>query len=134
MFTTYLKSNKLAAILYPTTPAPAMQLKGPENAHVEPPSAKGALVDAAALYGRNTKAASAAGLPALSVPVGLTKPVQGAPARSPGSERLPVGMELVGAPGDDERLLALGRALQKLTPAIPDPVTMAIWSEGIYHV
>lgn len=133
-FTTYLKSNKLAALCYPTTPAPALQLKGPESAHVELPSQPGTLVDAGEVYSRNTRAASAAGLPALSIPVGLTKPVPGAPARSPGSERLPVGLELVGAPGDDERLLALGRALQKLVPSIPDPVTMAAWAEGLYHV
>jgi mandelamide amidase len=134
VFTTYLKINRLAALVYPTTPAPALQLKGPENGHVELASSPGTLVDASTLYSRNTKAASAAGLPALSVPIGLTKPVPGAPTKSPGSERLPVGLELVGAPGDDERLLALGRALQKLVPAIPDPVTMAIWSEGVSHV
>ena len=91
------------------------------------------LVDAAALYSRNTRPASAAGLPAVSVPVGLTKPVVGAPARSPGSERLPVGLELVGASGDDERVLALGRALLSLMPAIPDPVNVARWGEGVTH-
>jgi hypothetical protein len=139
----------------------------------------GVAVDADHAYGRNTVAAAVAGLPSLSIPVGLTA----GPASSPGGggalkggapspdrrrqmaaagsagispgrqahvasgspalaagqiqtpnnnlPRVPVAMELVGAPGSDSKLLALGRGFQRLVGPLPDPCLMARWGEGV---
>jgi mandelamide amidase len=48
-----------------------------------------------------------AGIPGLSLPVGLT------------SARLPVGIELDGPAGSDDRLLALGQAIEALVAPMP---------------
>jgi mandelamide amidase len=60
-------------------------------------------------YVRNTDPASGAGLPALSVPAGLTP------------DGLPVGMELVGPAGSDDVVLAIGEALEAARGPVPGP-------------
>ena len=50
-----------------------------------------------------TRSVNLAGLPALAVPAGFT------------SDGLPVGMQLIGRPGEEERLLEVGRAFQEAT-------------------
>ena len=60
-------------------------------------------------YVRNTDPASGAGLPALSVPAGLT------------GDGLPVGMELVGPAGTDDVVLAIGEALEAARGPVPGP-------------
>jgi len=128
VFATLLKSHKLACIVYPTTPLPASAMLGEEHNLVE---LNGELVDATAAYSRNTCAASAAGLPALSIPCGMTKPRVGAPKGSPGAERLPVSLEFVADSNDDEKLLSLGRAVQRLQSAIMDPLVLRKWAGGL---
>jgi Asp-tRNA(Asn)/Glu-tRNA(Gln) amidotransferase A subunit family amidase len=130
VFTTLLKSQKLAALVYPTTPLPAAAARGADGTGVE---LNGQVVDAAAAYTRNTRVAAAAGLPALSVPCGMTKPRPGAPKGSPGAERLPVALEFVAAPEEDERLLSLGRAFQRLQSLLPDPIVMRRWGGGVTY-
>lgn len=127
IFTTVMRQHKLVAMVYPTTPLPSAPLKGTQVEH------NGQLVDATSIYTRNTKAASAAGLPALSVPCGMTKPRPGAPAGSPAAERLPVGLEFIAAPNDDERLLSIGRAFQRLQSLLPDPIVMRKWASGVTY-
>jgi Asp-tRNA(Asn)/Glu-tRNA(Gln) amidotransferase A subunit family amidase len=128
VFATLLKAHKLACIVYPTTPLPAAAMLGEERNLVE---LNGELVDATAAYSRNTSAASAAGLPALSIPCGMTRPRVGAPKGSPGAERLPVSLEFVADANDDERLLSLGRAIQRLQSAMTDPLLLRKWSNGV---
>lgn len=60
-------------------------------------------------YVRNTAVGSAAGIPGVVVPAGLT------------SNGLPVGIELGAPSGGDRRLLAIARAVEELTPALPAP-------------
>ena len=60
-------------------------------------------------YLRNTDPASGAGLPALSVPAGLT------------GDDVPVGMELVGPAGTDDVVLAIGEALEAARGPLPGP-------------
>ncbi len=86
--------------------------------------------DATALYTRNLAPAAVAGLPALIVPCGLSKPRQGAAPGTVESLRLPCALEFVGADGDDERLLELGAAFQALAPLLPDPVVVAHWQSA----
>lgn len=57
---------------------------------------------------RNTDPGSNAGLPGITVPVGL-------------SEGLPVGLSLDGAPGSDRLLLSLALEMEKLSPKVSAP-------------
>lgn len=57
---------------------------------------------------RNTDPGSNAGLPGLTLPVGL-------------SDGLPVGLSLDGAPGSDRLLLSLGMEIEKLFPTVSAP-------------
>ena len=52
-------------------------------------------------------------------------------AGSPGAERLPVSLEFVADANDDERLLSLGRAIQRLQSAMTDPLLLRKWSNGV---
>jgi indoleacetamide hydrolase len=60
-------------------------------------------------YIRNTDPGSNAGIPGLSLPAGLTK------------SNLPVGLELDGPVGGDQRLLALGLAIETALGVLPPP-------------
>jgi Asp-tRNA(Asn)/Glu-tRNA(Gln) amidotransferase A subunit family amidase len=130
MFSTLMKQHSLACVVYPSTPLPSAQLRGIGSTQVE---INGEVVDANSLYTRNTSAAAAAGLPALTIPVGLTKPFPGAPKGSPGAERLPVALEFVADSNDDERLLSVGRAVQRVMVAISDPLVIRKWNSGITY-
>ena len=61
------------------------------------------------IYTQNTEPASNAGLPALTLPIGLTP------------EGLPVGIEIDGPQGSDKRLLQIGLALEKILGKLPAP-------------
>jgi len=91
------------AILCPTAPGPAF-----------PIGARGADPLAAYLADVFTVPASLAGLPAVSVPAGLSR------------ERLPVGMQLTGPAGSEPLLLAAARAVERDT----EP---AGWPPGAIH-
>ncbi len=85
------------AILCPTSPEPAFPLGSKTG-------------DPLSMYLADvfTVPASLAGLPAVSVPVGLS------------SEGLPIGMQLVGTAGSEPTLLALARAVEKASGAAAD--------------
>jgi len=57
----------------------------------------------------NTDPGSNAGIPGLSLPLGLT------------SDGLPVGVALDGPAGSDRRLLGIGLALEKVLKPVPAP-------------
>jgi len=82
------------AILMPTTPSPAFKL-GEK------------LADPLALYLEDifTVSINLAGLPAISIPAGLTPPTPTAPS-------LPVGLQLIAAPFDEPTLLRAARTLE----------------------
>jgi aspartyl-tRNA(Asn)/glutamyl-tRNA(Gln) amidotransferase subunit A len=56
-----------------------------------------------------TVSANLAGLPAISLPVGLDH------------DGLPLGMQLMAAPFAEERLLAAAQSLESLLPQLPEP-------------
>lgn len=127
----------VTALVCPTAPVAAMPPAGDGGAagsslcsdsvdvHGTPTPARRLLQAATALP-------AAAGLPALTVPVGATKPKLGAVAGTSASERLPVGLMLLGPPGGDAAaLLALGRGVQALQSLLPDPVAMRAWGSGV---
>jgi mandelamide amidase len=94
--------NGLAAVVFPTTPLPARPL-GPDVWVLF----TGAGAPARAAYVRNIDPISAAGLPGLSLPIGLT------------ASAMPVGLELDGADGADRTLIALGLAMERAFGKLP---------------
>ena len=87
------------ALIGPTTPRVAVP-QGPEASSVP----------TFLLFIRNTDPGSNAGIPGLTIPAGL----------GPGTS-LPVGLSLDGPRGSDERLLALGLAMEKVLGRTPPP-------------
>jgi Asp-tRNA(Asn)/Glu-tRNA(Gln) amidotransferase A subunit family amidase len=92
----YFAQHRVQAILFPTTPLPACPIEGSDETVV----LNGARVPTFATFIRNTDPASNAGIPALSLPGGLS------------SARLPIGIELDGPAENDRRLLAIGAAVE----------------------
>jgi Asp-tRNA(Asn)/Glu-tRNA(Gln) amidotransferase A subunit family amidase len=66
-------------------------------------------VDTFATLIRNTDPGSTAGVPGISIPAGVT------------SSGLPVGLSLDGAMHSDQRLLAIGMAMEGLLGLVPAP-------------
>jgi Asp-tRNA(Asn)/Glu-tRNA(Gln) amidotransferase A subunit family amidase len=92
----YFRSNRLDAVTFPTVPITARAIEAIE-AGVR---VNGILQDTFTTYIRNTDPASNAGIPALSLPGGKDR------------SGLPIGMEIQGPEGQDERLLAIGTAIE----------------------
>jgi indoleacetamide hydrolase len=98
-FADTFRKNGIAALLAPTTPHVAA-VQGPDAS--SPPTFL--------LFIRNTDPGSNAGLPGLTIPAGLGP-----------STGLPVGLSLDGPRGSDERLLAIGLAIEKVLGRTPPP-------------
>jgi len=94
-YSDYFTENRLDAAIFPTAPLPARPI-----GHDETVELCGQAVSTFETYIRNTDPASNAGIPALSLPVGMTK------------SGLPVGLEIDGAAGSDRRLLRVARTLE----------------------
>jgi Asp-tRNA(Asn)/Glu-tRNA(Gln) amidotransferase A subunit family amidase len=101
----YFRSHDLAAIVYPTTILPARPIG--DDAEVE---LNGKKVPTFATFTRNARLNTMAGIPGLSLPVGLT------------AAGLPVGLELDAPQGEDRRLLSLGLAVEALFEKLPPPL------------
>jgi mandelamide amidase len=87
-----MEKHDLHALIFPTTPDLAV-----------PSSPEASSLAAFARMTRNTDPGSNAGLPGISLPIGLA-----------GSPLLPVGLEIDGLPNSDDRLLAIALALQNV--------------------
>lgn len=99
--------HAVEALIVPTTPLPAVPQRPPgEDTTVV---IAGETLPLFPTYLRNTDPTSGAGLPALSVPAGLT------------GEGLPVGMELVGPAGTDDVVMAIGEAFEAARGPLPPP-------------
>jgi len=96
--------HALDALLVPTTPLPARPIGQEETVRLNRRD-----VPTFQTYIRNTDPPSNAGLPAISLPCGLT------------AAGLPVGMELVGPAGGDRALLAAAAGLEAVWGALPAP-------------
>ena len=99
--------HRLAALVFPTSPLTAARLG--DDVTVTLCGRPMAAFDA---YIRNTGPAAMAGLPAISLPMGLTL------------NGLPAGLELTGAAGSDTALLALALGVENALP--PAPVAHAV--------
>jgi aspartyl-tRNA(Asn)/glutamyl-tRNA(Gln) amidotransferase subunit A len=97
-----LLKDEVDVLATPTTPIPAPHL-GEGTTPLG-----GREHDTRALLTRFTNPLNALGLPALSVPCGIV-------------DGLPVGLQLVGRPGDEATVLATGRALERARGPFPRP-------------
>lgn len=99
------QAHRLTALLAPTTPLPACAVGDDQTTLLN-----GRPVPVFQTFIRNTDPPSNAGLPAISLPAGLS------------AKGLPIGVELVAPAGGDESLLQLAAAVAEvLGPAPPPP-------------
>jgi mandelamide amidase len=108
LYASYFQTHKVDAILFPTTILPATPIDlihGSGNVSIN----GGPPVDAFGAYTRNSGPGSDAGIPGLSIPVGMT------------AGGLPIGIEVNGPLGSDERLISLGLAMEKVFGRLPPP-------------
>lgn len=109
LYADYFHANGVDAVVFPTTPLPARPINGGGDTGRNTVELNGREVPTFATYVRNTDPGSDAGIPGLSLPAGLTK------------SGLPVGVELDGPFGSDQRLLALGMAIETELGLLPPP-------------
>jgi mandelamide amidase len=98
-FADTFQKNGIDALLAPTTARVAV-----------PQGADASSLPTFLLFIRNTDPGSNAGIPGLTVPAGLGP-----------TTRLPVGLSLDGPRGSDERLLAIGLAIEQVLGRTPPP-------------
>jgi len=102
----YFVEHDIAAMIFPTTPFPAPALAEDTADMV----INGELIEHGFTHViNNTVHQSAAGIPSLVIPAGLT------------DDGLPVGLSFDGPLGADRRLLAIGRAFENVRGAFPSP-------------
>ena len=101
----YFSHHRLAAMVFPTTPLAARPVE--EACEV---TLNGHHVSAF-VYTENTSPGAGAGLPGLTLPVGLTE------------TGLPVGLAIDAPRGHDPALLAISAAIENVLPPMPPPVT-----------
>src|SRR5690606_9856310 len=104
-FAEAFRAHRIEALIHPTTPLPAQPLLG----HDHELCLNGVRAPTFATFIRNTDPGSNAGLPGISLPMGLT----------PGG--LPLGLALDGPAGSDRRLLAIALALEAALGRLPPP-------------
>ncbi len=109
LYADYFKTNGVDAVVFPTTPLPARPINTGGDTGKDTVELNGNQVPTFPTYIRNTDPGSNAGIPGLSLPAGLTK------------SGLPVGLELDGPLGSDQRLLALGTAIETELGPLPAP-------------
>ncbi len=100
----YLRTNNVAAIVFPTTPLPARPIG--QDVTVE---LNGQQVPTFNTFIRNADPAGNAGIPGISIPIGLD------------SDGLPVGIEFDGPAYSDRQLLAIAWAAERVMGRTPGP-------------
>ena len=103
IYADYFAEHGLDAILFPTTPLTARPIGEDETVELN-----GNQEPTFPIFIRNTDLGSNVGAPGISLPVGL-------------GNGLPVGMEIEGLPGKDERLLALASTIENILEPLPAP-------------
>ncbi len=102
-YRSYFSENTVDAIIFPTLPLTARPIEG----SLETVELNGERVPTFPTYIRNTDPASNAGIPALTIPAGLS------------TAGLPIGIEIDGPENSDQRLLAIGIAIEALLHRTP---------------
>ena len=99
-YSRHFRDHGIAAIFFPTTPAPAAKIGEDETFMLN-----GQALPTFATFIRNTGPGSVGGIPGISLPVGIT------------AAGLPIGMELSGPAGSDQQLLSIAAAIE---PAVAE--------------
>jgi len=100
----HFREQGIAAIVFPTTPAPAVRIGEDETFMLN-----GRAMPTFTTFIRNTGPGSIGGLPGISLPAGMT------------AAGLPVGIELDGPERSDHQLLSIAAAVEPLLPKLPAP-------------
>ncbi len=106
MLAGHFTQHRLDAMIFPTTPFPAVAV-GDDTADIVIQGRR--LKNGFSYLIQNTVYQSAAGIPSLTVPAGLT------------DDGLPVGLNFDGPFGTDQRLLAIGMAFEQARGVFPAP-------------
>ncbi len=94
----YFREYRVDAIIFPTMPLTARPIEG----SLEAVELNGEMVPTFPTYIRNTDPASNAGIPGLTIPAGVAE------------NGMPIGIEIDGPENSDQRLLAIGAAIEEL--------------------
>lgn len=105
----YVRENDVAAIVFPTTRVIAPVLTNTITSPGPDMDVNGKRLPARTAFSQNISVAPAAGIPGLAIPVGLT------------TDGLPVSIEMDAMAGQDQQLLAIGIAAQKVLGPMPAP-------------
>src|SRR6202453_458869 len=105
-YSRHFREHDIAAIVFPTTPAPAAKIGDDETFLLN-----GKAAPTFPTFISNTSPGSVGGIPGISLPVGTT------------AAGLPVGIELSGPEASDQQLLAIAAAVENLFPRPPAPRT-----------
>lgn len=100
----YFRNNKLDAMIYPTTPLTARPIAN----SIETVELNGKQVPTFPTYIHNTDPSSNAGIPGLTLPLGVA------------ANGMPIGIEIDGPEGSDQRLLAIGTAIEAFLKNVSD--------------
>ena len=100
----YFAERGVAAMVFPTTPLPAAKVGEDDTVLLN-----GKAVPTLATYIRNLGPGSAAGIPGLSLPAGMTR------------AGLPIGIAIDGPEGADQQLLTICLAIESTLPRLPAP-------------
>jgi Asp-tRNA(Asn)/Glu-tRNA(Gln) amidotransferase A subunit family amidase len=100
----YFAERGVAAMMFPTTPLPAAKVGEDDTVLLN-----GKAVPTLATYIRNLGPGSAAGIPGLSLPAGMTR------------AGLPIGIAIDGPQGADQQLLTICLAIESALPRLPAP-------------
>jgi len=100
----YFQRHDVSAMVFPTTPMPAVPIGQDETVMLN-----GQSVPTFPTFIRNCSPASVAGVPGISLPAAMTR------------SGLPLGLELDAPQNADARLLAIARAVEVLLPKTPAP-------------
>ena len=104
LYQDYFDEHNLDIIIYPTTTLTARPIGQDDFTELD-----GRRVPVFPTYIRNCDPSANAGIPSLSIPVGLTE------------DKLPVGISIDGPAGSDRKVLAIGAAIQSILPQVEAP-------------
>ena len=126
----YFSTHGVQAVLLPGSTVPSHVARGGDGQAL---LRNGELVDAREALSGPACIAAVAGCPSVVMPAGTVKLRKQVLKGNPGSERVPVGVELLGAPGGDERLLKLAEGVAGAFSPLVDPVTLRRWTIGVHR-
>ena len=108
-YTELFQQHRLDAVIFPTVPVLAPPIRPHGDRLDDTVLLAGEAAPAGLVSIRHTLTACALGAPGLSIPAGLS------------TGGLPVGIEIDGIPGSDDRILGLGRQIEQVWGGLPAP-------------